>query len=192
MIHATLSHFRVRTQWLEWNKMIRIQTRLTTFCMFLCTTHAACHFSLLLSVPFFFFPFCSLFAAVCLRKLHTHFKMFTFDWECAHYTTCSVSRSLYPVSCLHCTERFPNLSSRLSPPSFSVSVAQNGVGVCSGALRGHCMAWCDKWKDLWTLFFCYAVSQRPRVPLQRLSKGCESYWHRFTLESRVTRVYMHM
>lgn len=71
--------------------MIWIQTRLTAFCMFLCTSHAACHFSNTQFRFFFFFSFffssffCSLFAAVCLRKLHTHFKMFTFDQECAHY-----------------------------------------------------------------------------------------------------------
>lgn len=114
--------------------------------------HVSLHFTCRLSFfllfrSVFLFPFCSLFAAaVCLRKLHTHFKMFTFDQECAHYTTCSVSRSLYPVSCLHCTERFPSLFSHLSLPSVSpsLSVAQNGVGVCSGALRGHCMAWRDK------------------------------------------------
>lgn len=87
MIHATLSHFRVRTQWLEWNKMIRIQTRLTTFCMFLCTSHAACHFSYS-SVPFFFFlsaPFLLLFAlenytliSKCLlltRSVHTTLRV---------------------------------------------------------------------------------------------------------------------
>lgn len=47
--------------------------------------HVSLHFTCRLSFfllfrSVFLFPFCSLFAAaVCLRKLHTHFKMFTFD-----------------------------------------------------------------------------------------------------------------
>lgn len=152
MIHATLSHFRVRTQWLEWNKMIRIQTRLTTFCMFLCTSHAACHFSYS-SVPFFFFlfaPFLLLLFALenytliskCLlltRSVHTTLRL-PCPGACIPFPVC-IAPSVFLAS--------PPIS--LSLPFLPLSVAQNGVGVCSGALRGHCMAWRDKWKDLWTL-----------------------------------------
>lgn len=124
MIHATLSHFRVRTQWLEWNKMIRIQTRLTTFCMFLCTSHAACHFSYS-SVPFFFFlfaPFLLLLFALENYTLISKCLLLTRSVHTTLRVPCPEACIPFPV-CIAPTVFLASPPISLSPFRFSLSLS---------------------------------------------------------------------
>lgn len=124
MIHATLSHFRVRTQWLEWNEMIRIQTRLTTFCMFLCTSHAACHFSYS-SVPFFFFlfaPFLLLLFALENYTLISKCLLLTRSVHTTLRVPCPEACIPFPV-CIAPTVFLASSPISLSPFRFSLSLS---------------------------------------------------------------------
>lgn len=182
MIHATLSHFRVRTQWLEWNKMIRIQTRLTTFCMFLCTSHAACHFSYS-SVPFFFFlfaPFLLLLFALENYTLISKCLLLTRSVHTTLRVPCPEACIPFPV-CIAPTVFLASSPISLSPFRFSLSLCRTKWSRCllGGVERAlYGMAWQVKGSVNSSSF--YAVSQRPRMPLGSLSKGCESYWHRLS------------